>query len=534
MSILKRISGFLFGLVAIGLSVFSVYYVMTRKPHILNYKKIGDSYSVSYDFSKNNKYNKDTYRKGQLLDIVIPEKHNGKPVTEIEATGFKGCGRLQSITIPSSVTIINNYSFANCLNLKKVIMDDGVTVISNYAFEDCYNLTEINLSSSLTEVRRDAFKECTNLKNVYYNSNVNDWMNINFIVNYSNPSFYAQNFYFLDNNGTVNYNEKKYSIVEEVTIPGSIEEIGYNFIGMKNLNKVTISSGVKEIGQDAFYNCESLHEIIIPESVEYIDGGAFYNCNSLSEITIPNCKEYGYNVFEKCITLKKVTLNNVVELSPSIFKNCKSLEEVVLDGSFKEIPSYCFDGCEQLKKVEYPYSVRSIDSFAFNGCTGLEELDIHEGIKKIGVGVFNDCTSIKELVMPNSLQEFDYSYAPFDGNDYVVKNGTFENCTCIIRWKNNPNLKKITTIFYNYKAKYIFIPKSVNGIYDAAFSNFETLTDIYFMASSEEMEEIEMGVNNRYYLNATKYYYSEEEPENKKFKWHFDTDGKTPIKWAEE
>ena len=43
---------------------------------------------------------------------------------------------------------------------------------------------------------------------------------------------------------------------------------------MKNLNKVTISSGVKGIGQDAFYNCESLHEIIIPESVEYIDGGA--------------------------------------------------------------------------------------------------------------------------------------------------------------------------------------------------------------------------------------------------------------------
>ena len=50
------------------------------------------------------------------------------------------------------------------------------------------------------------------------------------------------------------------------------------------LTKITIGSGVEEIGEYAFYNCGSLTEIVIGESINSIGSYAFNNCSKIKKI----------------------------------------------------------------------------------------------------------------------------------------------------------------------------------------------------------------------------------------------------------
>ena len=66
--------------------------------------------------------------------------------------------------------------------------------------------------------------------------------------------------------------------------------------------KYTIRKGVKVIGNNAFWWCDSLTNINIPNSVTNIGYEAFECCRSLTNINIPNSVTYiGYNAFIFCI-----------------------------------------------------------------------------------------------------------------------------------------------------------------------------------------------------------------------------------------
>ena len=53
------------------------------------------------------------------------------------------------------------------------------------------------------------------------------------------------------------------------------------------IKTVVINSGVTNIGNNAFANCENLQSVTIPESVTTIGVNAFYRCFKLKSITIP-------------------------------------------------------------------------------------------------------------------------------------------------------------------------------------------------------------------------------------------------------
>jgi len=46
--------------------------------------------------------------------VVIPEKVQGYPVTQIEALAFRGCHKVHRIRIPASVTCIESDAFKDC------------------------------------------------------------------------------------------------------------------------------------------------------------------------------------------------------------------------------------------------------------------------------------------------------------------------------------------------------------------------------------------------------------------------------------
>ena len=80
---------------------------------------------------------------GELTDLIIPEKHEGLPVTSIAPSAFEGDISLGRVTIPKTVTSIGAAAFSGCTNLAYAYIPESVTSIGASAFADCSNLTEI-------------------------------------------------------------------------------------------------------------------------------------------------------------------------------------------------------------------------------------------------------------------------------------------------------------------------------------------------------------------------------------------------------
>ena len=80
---------------------------------------------------------------GSDTEVGIPEKIEGKPVTEIASFTFSDCKRLTSVDIPNSVTKIGEFAFSHCESLKSITIPASVTDINKLTFQWCYRLTTI-------------------------------------------------------------------------------------------------------------------------------------------------------------------------------------------------------------------------------------------------------------------------------------------------------------------------------------------------------------------------------------------------------
>ena len=66
--------------------------------------------------------------------------------------------------------------------------------------------------------------------------------------------------------------------------------------------KVIVESGVKSIGEFAFYGCSWINSVQISEGVESVRAYAFYGCVFLTSINLPNSVlEIESGAFSRCI-----------------------------------------------------------------------------------------------------------------------------------------------------------------------------------------------------------------------------------------
>ncbi|NLK55810.1 MAG: leucine-rich repeat domain-containing protein [Bacteroidales bacterium] len=98
----------------------------------------------------------------RLANIVIPNN-----VTEIEMGAFRYCTSLTNIVIPDSITYIDWAVFEYCTSLTNVTIPDSVTKIDWSAFRNCENLIKITIPENVTEISDSAFSQ-TPLSKVYF------------------------------------------------------------------------------------------------------------------------------------------------------------------------------------------------------------------------------------------------------------------------------------------------------------------------------------------------------------------------------
>ncbi|MCL2183090.1 MAG: leucine-rich repeat domain-containing protein [Chitinispirillia bacterium] len=172
-----------------------------------------------------------------------------------------------------------------------------------------------------------------------------------------------------------------------VTIPGSVTSIAFQaFAYCRGLTSVTISDGVRSIGGSAFYLCSSLISVTIPRSVTTIEAMVFVSCTSLTSVNVHKNNRSYVSVdgvlFNKAMdTLKRyppkkqgtayAIPNGVTTIEMYAFEDCANLTSVTIPGSVIEIGDRAFSYCSKLTSITIPGSVTSIVGGAFVNCTRL-------------------------------------------------------------------------------------------------------------------------------------------------------------------
>ena len=141
---------------------------------------------------------------------------------------------------------------------------------------------------------------------------------------------------------------------------------------------ITIKEGTLGIANSAFYGRSTLSSIDIPESVKYI---------GIDDITYfdGRCPFYKFlegltysNVFGGCTNLTTINIpNGVTYIGKCAFKNCSGLTSVIIGSGIEDIRDNAFAYCPNLKDV-YCFSekVPSTNAYAFGG-SYIENATLH-------------------------------------------------------------------------------------------------------------------------------------------------------------
>lgn len=401
-------------------------------------------------------------------EIVIPAKHNSKPVTSIGYEAFRGCTGLTSVTIPNSVTSIGYRAFLGCTGLVNITVADNntkyhssgnclVETASKTLILGC-NTSVIPNDGSVTNIGQGAFAGCTRLTNI--------------------------------------------------TIPDSVTSIGDNtFDGCTGLVSVTIGNGVTRIVSSAFEGCTGLMNITIPDSVTSISGGAFRGCSKLTSVTIGNgVISIGEGAFQGCMKLKDIYITDIVTWcnisgldnlmgnssnNKNLYINNELVTAVTIQDGITAISASAFRNCSGLTSITIGDSVTSIGVHAFAGCIGLVNISVADGNTKYHSS--GNClieTASNTLVLGCKT-----SVIPSDGSVTSIGEGAFFCCDELTSVTIPDGVTRIGNYAFAgcIELTSVTIPDSVTSIDNDAFFGCSRLKSIIFNGTIAQWNAVSKG-----------------------------------------
>lgn len=162
-------------------------------------------------------------------------------------SAFSGSGVVGG-DFPESLNYIGEKAFLNCTGLTTISLPTSVENYGANIFYGCSNVTYVELPQNMEKIPNGLLWSCTSLKRIYIPSSVRE---------IGNAAFYSSGIEKLNlPDGLQKIEPWAFcsTKLKEIIIPDSVGTIGFRaFIYCDGVENCVVGSGVKEIGQDAFY-----------------------------------------------------------------------------------------------------------------------------------------------------------------------------------------------------------------------------------------------------------------------------------------
>ncbi len=384
-----------------------------------------------------------------LKDCGVKEVTFPEGITLIREYAISQCTRLETITVPSTVTQFGDASvtdsvFSKCDSLKtvnyhaknsvgevrKVFKDiqsdfslvfgegiveippnfisncgistvtfpEGLETIGSCCLVACNALTTVTVPSTVSSIGYHLVADCANIDTIYFNANC----------------LKSGSTALIRNNGNLNDPKMRVILGENVTT------VPENFIENCGITEFTYPQSVTAIHSDSLVGCTALKTVRIPASVTGIGCNIVSNCPSLTDLyyspgNVQRLADASY-LFNACGNTYGMRLHlaqDITALPKNFMVRC-GVESVTIPDGVALIPEQAFTGCARLNSVTVGSKTTKIGTKAFQDCSALTALSLGN-VTEIGTQTFSGCTGLTELLIPHSMQ--------------VISASAFYNCT---------------------------------------------------------------------------------------------------------
>ena len=401
----------------------------------------------------------------------VPAKYNGKDVNSMAVNNsqgivFKSNANLVKVSLPETITELNDREFMQCHNMVQLIAPGVKTLKGQHIFSYCEDLKFVVFGSELSSIATNMFynnsdinqdnvvsanqvKICIDgavsaLSTTAISATGNDLLevidgkHIIYTYNDSTGVVHGPRWYLDENNSIVITNEEHAFVNGECSCGDfNTQGVQYTYNGNGGYNVTGfVSAGDAEINVLAFYNdgTNDRHPVV------RIHDQAFRNDsknNGITKITLPeSVTALGQRAFMWCTQLVTVIAPGVVTFERETgtdksyfqFYECKALETVVLSGEITTIPDQVFmDGTVTAGNGKVDILIKgSTNKITSIGESGNQELTEN-------VYVYNDSTGLV------------HGYYWYEENGEIVKKNGGEHdfvdgvCECG-KWETINNL----------------------------------------------------------------------------------------------
>lgn len=190
------------------------------------------------------------------------------------------------------------------------------------------------------------------------------------------------------------------------------DDVLTKYIPENDVDTLVIPDTVKEIAENAFYQCNNIKEVVIYGNDLIIHQGAFAYFTSLRRVTFYGTirairgksdfqtAESAMAPFEGCSALESVNFEgNIGSMGGTVFTQCENLRRLVISGEIDYLggtfvsETYdgfngsflgCVESCDHLEEIILAGTIKTIDHCAFKQCKSLKKICITGNVGEIG------------------------------------------------------------------------------------------------------------------------------------------------------
>ena len=320
-----------------------------------------------------------------------------------EMAGKEGKGSLNSLNLSKATFTttdqihkedkrVPDNIFQNCKNLQHVDLSN-MTEIGKWAFNNCA-LTEITIPASVTIIQEEAFRDCSALESLTFVPGTTELVlkELAFFgcgnMNLADGGVLPSRIISIADHTFQGCGITKLTLPQNDKLTGVKRKLEFNGVQTDNMGA---------LGYAAFMGCSKLTHLTIPANVTVINEVVFQDCN-LQNVTFKDATkitEIQMYAFTNNQNLAGIFadkhFDHLGTIGEGAFLNCFKLT----DADFNNLTK----------------NVTRIERETFRNChDGLKTIDIHSGITFIGDGAFADNTAVTKVIVHRGTQIDAQSY----------------------------------------------------------------------------------------------------------------------------